>query len=459
MKADLVPITIGLPQRSLSEEILEGSDLGEAMEMYQRAIYAAVDALCPETASLGPGDPPHQFGTRFREALRQYSDSIHSMAAAAGDEDKKRDGGKLGRCQPELAAKLTSGGATGTSESESAGQQHGTSSREQWIQKASFRKQSTISRAYASLVQQDANPDKDIMRALELYQNALDVLKKFYGEHHPHVATATTNMGNFLWMEGELDKAMEFYAQAQYVFEKAPGVDDLDLAAVYTNIGNLLQAACNRHVVNCGQEREELEEAQEFHERALSILERQLGHDSLDVAAAGINLADIMEAQGNHSDAASEYTAALETLKVVKGPEHTDIAHVSGKLAGCLQAMGEFHKALQYHNMALKVWQGAGELANHNIAITYLNIAGILQSEGLVDDAIDLYRQALENTETKLGAEHHLVALICTQLSKVLQGKGELTESMEQLDRALGIRDKVLAASVASLRPEQPQAP
>lgn len=116
-------------------------------------------------------------------------------------------------------------------------------------------------------------------------------------------------------------------------------------------------------------------------------------------------------------------------------------------------------RALQFHNRALKVWQGAGEQANHNIAITYLNIAGILQSEGLVDDAIDLYRQALEHTETKLGVEHHLVALTCTQLSKVLQGKGELNESMEQLDRALGIRDKVLAASAASLRPEQQQTP
>lgn len=64
------------------------------------------------------------------------------------------------------------------------------------------------------------------------------------------------------------------------MYEHCLGPNHIDTAAVYANIGNLLQ------------EREEYNEAQEFHQRALDIKESEYGSDHPDVGAACVNMGE-----------------------------------------------------------------------------------------------------------------------------------------------------------------------
>lgn len=79
----------------------------------------------------------------------------------------------------------------------------------------------------------------DYDKALEYYQQSLDIELKTLGEWHPDVVTSYNNMGLVWQNKGEYDKALEYYQKSLDIFLRTLGVEHPDVAISYSRIGGL----------------------------------------------------------------------------------------------------------------------------------------------------------------------------------------------------------------------------
>ena len=92
------------------------------------------------------------------------------------------------------------------------------------------------------------------------------------GSQHIVVATTLNNLGNVLRDQGDLEQAKDYHERALAIREEKLGSHHIDVATTLNNLANVL----------CGQG--DLEQAKHYHECALAIREEKLGSQHIDVA-------------------------------------------------------------------------------------------------------------------------------------------------------------------------------
>ncbi len=211
------------------------------------------------------------------------------------------------------------------------------------------------------------------------------VLTRYGGAHEGIRAIACCNLGNLLFMRGDLDGAEAMHRKSLRIDEKLGNVQGV--AKQYGSLGNLLLT------------RGDLDGAEAMYRRALKINEK-LGHDEGMASDYG-NLGIVLRVRGDLEGAEAMQRKVLVSEEKLGSEE--GMADAYGNLGNVLAARGDLDGAEAMHREALVIDKKLGN--QKGMAEDYGNIGAVLERRGDLDGARDLRTKA-RDLFRKIGMPH-----------------------------------------------------
>jgi tetratricopeptide (TPR) repeat protein len=187
-----------------------------------------------------------------------------------------------------------------------------------------------------------------------------------------------------------------------------------------------------------------LDEAHDYHQRALAIREQALGRNHPSVAVCLNNLGVVAQTTGKFEDARAYHQRALAIRERALGPNHPAVANTLNNLGNAAQAQGKFADARPHYERALDIWEKALGPEHPDLALPLNNLGTAALSENKLEEAREYLERALAIREKALGAEHPKLSLTLHNLGNVAKLEGKLEDAREHYERALAIKEKAL---------------
>ncbi|CAM9423054.1 unnamed protein product [Sphacelaria rigidula] len=310
-----------------------------------------------------------------------------------------------------------------------------------------------------------------LTEARRVYQRAIDIFEKTLGEEHPNTAMALTNLAGLLKQQRNFDGADRLYQRALVVDEKVYGSNHNEVATVLNNWGELLElqgkydgalllyersltireaffspehAAVGTALGNkagCLMELGDYAGAENLYRQAQKIFETSLGPNHRKVGAILNNRGVLLKRQKRYGEALHLHRRALTILVKALGVDHPDVAVALGYNASCLTEVGEFAEAGPIYRRAHEAFEKSFG-PRHSKVASILNMWALsLEEQGEVDEADTRYLRAIEIAEEADHLEH---AKLLNNRAFLLRKQGRYDEVVPLLERALGIRKKML---------------
>ncbi len=239
-------------------------------------------------------------------------------------------------------------------------------------------------------------------------------------------------------------EALEWAAHARSVLETLD--DDYLQAQLLDNLGT------------AHKEYEHPVLAIEAYERALSILERELGPAHPQVASTLAHLGTVHFSQGRLDDALASYRRALRINERALGPLHPRVGLALHGLGNVYEERGEFERALEYYERAWAISERThGPAGTANLSIT-LCLASVHASLGRFDRAFEYYERALSFIRESSGPDSIDEIETFYEMGLVHERRGDLDEAEEHFAHAVSASDRterskepIVVASLTSL--------
>ena len=180
-------------------------------------------------------------------------------------------------------------------------------------------------------------------QAKELFEKALVIRKKIFGEDHAKVAKCYNDLASVYKSLGEYNRAKELHEKALVISKKDFGEDHANVATSYNNLASVY--------VSLG----EYNRAKELYEKALVIRKKIFGEDHASVATSYNNLASVYDSLGEYNQAKELHEKALTIRKKIFGEDHADVATSYNNLASVYNSLGEYNQAKELHEKALVI--------------------------------------------------------------------------------------------------------
>jgi tetratricopeptide (TPR) repeat protein len=281
-------------------------------------------------------------------------------------------------------------------------------------------------------------------------------------DSHIELASALTKLGTLKQELGSHGEAEEFFQRALTILERDLGADHLGLVSALKGLGTtrLLQGSA--------------ESAEPLLARALSISQRHLGDDHPDQVILLNDLTRLYLKQSAHAFAEPLLLRLLE-LKRHKGDDHPEVATVLASLASVRQALGRHESAEHLWRRVLGIRERTLAPNHFSLATTLEQLAQTCAARGKLTEAVHLYQRAVSIREATLGRDHpsvrssrERIADLELQASEASMDLGDvpLPVTAERprvlTDEALGLVpypvEPVLSAHPAPAAPAAPQA-
>ncbi len=191
-------------------------------------------------------------------------------------------------------------------------------------------------------------------------------------------------------------------------------------------------------------------EAEPFYLQALSIRQKFLGPEHLEVTYALNNLAGLYRQQGKYAEAEVLYQQVLHIREKVLGPEHPEVAYSLNHLVGLYREQSKYTEAERLCLRALRIREKALEPEDPEVAYSLNILAALYREQSKYTEAEPLCLQALHIYEKTRGPEHPDVAHPLINLARLYCEQGKYAEAEALYRRALHIREKTLG-------PEHPE--
>lgn len=185
------------------------------------------------------------------------------------------------------------------------------------------------------------------------------------------------------------------------------------------------------------------EQARPALEEALALRRRELGEDSVEVAASLHDLGWWAYLTGDYAAARRYFETALAIHEKQLGPTHPDVAWSLDDLAVVLWKTGEFRAARPLVERALAIFRTLGE--------GHPRVGDALYHRGMVLAGLEERREALASLQQALrlyerlhGPEHPLVGWVLVDLGVLIRRMDGPEASRGYFERALAIQEKHL---------------
>lgn len=177
-------------------------------------------------------------------------------------------------------------------------------------------------------------------------------------------------------------------------------------------------------------------------QRALPLIERRDGPDSLKVANALMRFAELHRNFGNQTESEAMLRRALAIREKALGLDHAAVADTLNGLGLVTLSQARLAEAETLLKRALVIRQKAFGGEHAVVGQSLNNLAFLYHRLGRPLDAEPLARKALEVREAAHGPGHKNVAYTLSNLGWILVDQGKLGEAEKLMTRALAIREK-----------------
>jgi CHAT domain-containing protein/Tfp pilus assembly protein PilF len=254
-----------------------------------------------------------------------------------------------------------------------------------------------------------------------------------------NLAGAMNNLAQLYGDVGRDAEAEPLYMRALAIMEKTVGVDSVDMAPELNNLAALYQRQLR------------YAEAEPLFKRALALSEKQLPANHPDIGRALNNLATCYEKQDRHAESEALTRRALALYEKVAGPESPAVATLASNLGQIVKVQGRYAEAEPMIRRSLAIREKVLGRDHPDVARSLNNLGDLYQRQQRFADAEPLFKRALAIREQAVGPDHPDTVASVNNLASLYQAEGRaadavpLTEQMIASGRAqLGIALAVL---------------
>ncbi len=245
--------------------------------------------------------------------------------------------------------------------------------------------------------------------------------------------------GNYEEAEKQYLAALQEAERLKIVKPKAPQSiihGDPSVAPSLNNLGTFYIAT------------ENYAEAARHLQRALTLVETDLGPAHPYVAVTLSNLAALARAQGNLAEAEALLRRALKIDEQVLGSTHSKVGddlNRLGEVAAARQRTAEAEALLQRGLAIRKAFWGPD---HPDVAISLLSLAEFYVAQDNYTQAEPLYRRTLAIREQELGSDHPSLAEALERYAALLRKTGREDHAGQLEDGAKAIRERIRQGAV-----------
>jgi len=227
---------------------------------------------------------------------------------------------------------------------------------------------------------------------LALKREALEVLRRTYGDAHPSVLTTRNNIAYTLHRRGRHAEAEAVYRALLAETEALLGPDHPDLADPLSNLGKVLM------------DQGRFAEAEPFVRRAAAIRRRTADERSFGRLAAEVNLGSLELALGNLAEAVALYRSTLVRFESLAGDGSLPVARCRSLLGVALHRAGDPRAAERLLRAAALRLRGSGRPLD--LADALAGLGAVLNDIGSPEEALTQVEEALAIRREQLPAGH-----------------------------------------------------
>ncbi|KAL4455289.1 hypothetical protein ABPG74_012441 [Tetrahymena malaccensis] len=182
----------------------------------------------------------------------------------------------------------------------------------------------------------------------------------------------------------------------------------------------------------------QLDKAQENHQKALMMRKHLYGEIHQEVADSMINLSMIQIRKGLYQEALKMQEQALK-IKEKLMPDSADVAQCMNNLAILLETLGNFESAISYHEKSIAIKKKIYGEQSSSIATSYNNLALTYQNSSQPDKAIPLFKNALQIRE-KIDENSEEVISVLNNLQAIYMDLGDYDQANQIKEKIMNIK-------------------
>jgi tetratricopeptide (TPR) repeat protein len=272
-------------------------------------------------------------------------------------------------------------------------------------------------------------------KALEYYEESLEIKKKSLPPNHSSLATSYSNIGGVHSNMGEYSKALKYYEKDLEITKQSLPPTHPDLATSYSNIG--------RTYSNMG----EYSKALEYYKKDLEITKQSLPPTHPDLATTYSNIGRVYSNMGEYSKALKYYEKGLEIKKKSLPPNHYSLAKSYSNIGQVYSKMGEYSIALKYYEKDLEITKKSlppNHPTHPSLATSYSNIGQAYSNMGEYSEALEYFEKSHKIYEKSFPPTHPCFAGVYSCRGRVYRFMKDYSTALEYFERTLKIDKETL---------------
>lgn len=234
---------------------------------------------------------------------------------------------------------------------------------------------------------------------------ALRLAEEHHGAESIEAATALNALGMTYKYWGRFDEGRGVYERALAIVVRGFGEEHPDVAALHHNLGGLEHAARS------------FAAAEPHARRSVELRRRLLGSEHVSTAEDEAALAPILHALERDGEARELLRHAIPILERELGPSHPEVASAWHNLGAALSG----NEAEAAYRRALAAKEEALGPDHPSVALTLNNVAVAARRRGALDEAEALYRRAIEILERRVEPTHPNLELARRNLDRLVE--------------------------------------
>jgi CHAT domain-containing protein/Tfp pilus assembly protein PilF len=238
------------------------------------------------------------------------------------------------------------------------------------------------------------------------------------------LAGALNNLAQLYGEVGRDADAEPMFKRALAIMEKVVGLESVDIAIELNNLAALYQR------------QQRYAEAEPLFKRALALSERSLPPNHPDLGRALNNLATNYEKQDRHTESEALTRRALALYEKV-APESPAVATLLNNLGQIVKAEGRYNDAEPVIKRSLAIREKVLGRDHIDVARSLNNLADLYQREQRYADAEPLFKRALAIRQQTVGADHPDTVASANNLASLYQAVGRTAEALPLVERAI----------------------
>lgn len=239
-------------------------------------------------------------------------------------------------------------------------------------------------------------------------------------------------LGRFALQSGENEEAIKFIRRALVIVEKVSGVDSVEHTENLNSLGSALHRLAR------------FEDAKKCFEQAIIIDKKILGKEDSAVAVGHNNLGQVLIDMNVLDGAIIHLEKALEINMKNLGNDHSLVASGNYNLGMALLSIGDIPRARAQLELALAKRKKNYEENNPEIAEAHHGLGMLLHTIGNTKDAMAHYQDAITIFEYNKTPDNLKLAASYTNLGGIYHMNGDVPKAKNYYEKALSIFESAL---------------